>query len=73
MVEKLLKENKDTYIFENICYKEDSKIPLIEESAKLKIAEKLYKKGKQIIIKDEIQLINEVKKTYGNIFEYIII
>ena len=73
MVEKLLKENKDTHIFENICYKEDSKIPIIEESAKLKIAEKLYKKGKQIIIKDEIQLVNEVKKTYGNIFKYIII
>ena len=73
MVEKLLKENKDTYIFENICYKEDSKIPIIEESAKLKIAEKLYKKGKKIIIKDEIQLINEVKKEYGNIFEYIIV
>jgi len=73
MVEKLLKDNKDTYIFENICYKEDSKIPIIEESAKLKIAEKLFKKGKQIIIKDEIQLVNEVKKTYGNIFEYVIV
>jgi len=73
MVEKLLKENREEYIFENICYKEDSKIPIIEESAKLKIAEKLYKKGKQIIIKDEIQLVNEVKKTYGNIFKYIII
>ena len=27
----------------------------------------------QIIITDEIQLVNEVKKTYGNIFEYVII
>ena len=73
MVNNLLKQNKDKYIFENICYKENSKIPIIEESAKLKIAEKLYKKGKNIIIKDQIQLILEVKKQYGNIFEYIII
>ena len=46
MVEKLFKQNEEIYIFENICYKEDSKIPIIEESAKLKIAEKLYKKRK---------------------------
>ena len=71
--EQLLKQDKDSYIFTNVCYKEGSKIPIIEESAKLKIAEKLYKNGKKIIIKDEIQLINEVKKTYGNIFEYIIV
>ena len=45
MVEKLL-ENRKEYIFENICYKEDSKIPIIEESAKLKIAEKIHKKRK---------------------------
>jgi len=32
----------------------------------------LVKNGKKVIIKDEIQLINEVKKAYGNIFEYII-
>lgn len=73
MVNELLNKDKKEYVFENICYKENSKIPIIEESAKLKIAEKLYKKGKKIIIKDEIQLIEEVKKEYGNIFEYTII
>ena len=73
LTNKLLKENKDIYIFENICYKENSKIPIIEESAKIRIAYKLAKLGKHIIIKDEIQLINEVKKEYGNLFKYIII
>ena len=35
---QLLDKKLDKYIIENICYKEDSKIPIIEESAKLKIA-----------------------------------
>ena len=67
---QLLKQNKSEYIFENICYKETSKIPIIEESAKLKIAKNLVKLGKKVLIRDEIQLINEVKKEYGNLFRY---
>ena len=72
LTQKLLDENKEEYIIENVCYKEESKIPIIEESAKLKIAKNLVKAGKKVIIKDEIQLINEVKKEYGNMFNYII-
>jgi hypothetical protein len=46
-------------------------IPIIEESAKLKIAEILAKDyGRRVIIKDVAALISEVKKEYGNIFEY---
>ena len=73
LTQKLLDENKEIYIIENICYKENSKISIIEESAKLKIAKQLVEAGKKVIIKDEIQLINEVKKEYGKLFEYIII
>jgi UDPglucose 6-dehydrogenase len=73
LTQKLLQENREEYVIENICYKENSKIPIIEESAKLKIAIQLVKAGKKVIIKDEIQLINEVKKEYGNIFEYLIV
>jgi nucleotide sugar dehydrogenase len=73
LTQKLLDENKDEYTIENVCYKEGSKIPIIEESAKLQIAKKLVEKGKKVTIRDEIQLINEVKKEYGNIFNYNII
>ena len=41
LTQKLLDENKDEYVIENVCYKEDSKIPIIEESAKLQIAKRL--------------------------------
>lgn len=67
---QLLKNQQDVYVFENVCYKENSKIPIIEESAKLKIAKKLSNLGKNVIIKDVEDIILEVKKEYGNIFGY---
>lgn len=67
---QLLEENKDFYVIENVCYKENVLIPLIEESAKLKIAKYLVSQGKKVIIRDYYEIINEVKKEYGNIFEY---
>ena len=51
-------------------YKENSKIPIIEESAKLKIAANIARMGKKVIINDEVQLIDECKKEYGNLFCY---
>jgi len=65
------KENKQTpFIFENVCYKENSKIPIIEESAKLKIAYTIVKQGHIVIIRDTEEIINEVKKEYGSLFQY---
>jgi nucleotide sugar dehydrogenase len=71
--QQLLKENKEIYIFENVCYKENSKIPIIEESAKLKIAKKISKMGKLVLIRDIEDIILEVKKEYGNLFRYEIV
>jgi nucleotide sugar dehydrogenase len=72
-VNQMLCENKDSYTFENVCYKENSKIPIIEESAKLKIAKKLTTFGKQVTIKDTEDIILEVKKEYGVLFDYDIV
>jgi nucleotide sugar dehydrogenase len=70
---QLLKNEQDVYVFENVCYKENSKIPIIEESAKLKIAKNLSKLGKTVIIRDVQDIIIEVKKEYGNLFNYEIV
>ena len=72
-VNELLEQDLDVYSFEDVCYKPNCHIPLIEESAKLVIAKNLVKKGKKVIIRDFVQVINEVKKEYGNIFSYEII
>ena len=69
---QLLETNpQQNILLENVCYKENSKIPIIEESAKLKIATHLKKAGKTIIIKDTEEIIREVKKEYGSMFQYI--
>jgi len=57
----------------DVCYKQGSKIPIIEESARLKIAHCLVKSGYKVRIKDEMHLIKEVQKAFGNIFEYEVI
>ena len=69
-VDKLIKEDQDTYIIEDISYKENSHVPIIEESAKLKIAKELVKRGKKVIIKDLPHMIRVVKMEYGNLFSY---
>jgi UDPglucose 6-dehydrogenase len=64
-------KNLDFIEFENVCYKESKTVlPLIEESAKLKIAKKLKNLGKNVCIHDESEIIDEVKKEFGNLFEY---
>ena len=66
-----VKAKPDVYIFTNVCYKDNSKIPIIEESAKLKIAEYVAKEHKKrVIIRDVEVIINEVKKEYGTLFMY---
>ena len=70
---QLLEEDRDIYVIENVCYKDNSVIPLIEESAKLKIAKQLVLHGKPVIIKDTLAIINEVKKEFGTIFKYEIV
>jgi len=67
---QLLVKNRAEYVFENVCYKENSEIPLIEESAKLKIAKYIAKSGKPVIIRDRKEMVDEVKKEYGNLFSY---
>lgn len=57
-------------IFENVTYKENCSVPIIEESQKLVIAKALALKGYQIVIYDNPEIVEEVRKEYGNIFSY---
>lgn len=69
---ELFNENRDEYIFERVAYK-DTKVPIIENSTKLKIALLLSRAGKRIIIRDTPSIINEIKKKHGDIFQYEIV
>jgi UDPglucose 6-dehydrogenase len=68
--EQLLEENLDQYEFIDVVYKENTEVPIIEESAKLKIAEYIAKMGKEVVICDKQHIITEVMKEYGSTFIY---
>lgn len=70
--QELLNENREVYEFNDVSYKKNCKVPIIDESAKLLIAKKLANTGKKVLIKDIKCIIDEIKKEYGNIFEYVI-
>lgn len=70
MAASMLKENKDCYIFEDVNYKENCPVIIIEESQKLVVAELLAKKGKTVIIKDKSAVIEDVIGKYGSLFKY---
>lgn len=66
-----VKDDTVHYRFKDICYKPNTHIPIIEESAKLKIAEILVRKyNKPVVIQDYAHMISEVKKEYGTLFQY---
>eukprot|EP01116_Phalansterium_solitarium_P018076 TRINITY_DN4643_c0_g1_i1.p1 TRINITY_DN4643_c0_g1~~TRINITY_DN4643_c0_g1_i1.p1 ORF type:complete len:375 (+),score=115.07 TRINITY_DN4643_c0_g1_i1:119-1243(+) len=70
MVEALLAENKEVYEFEDVTYKENCAVPIIEESQKLIVARLLTQKGKKVLIRDRAIVIQEVQREYGNVFQY---
>lgn len=65
-----LKNSKEPIVFNYITYKDDSYI--LEESQKLKLALLLEEYGCQVIIKERQNVIDILKKTYNNRFNYVV-
>jgi len=70
MVDSLIAENRDVYVFEDVTYKDHCAVPIIEESQKLTVARLLQQKGKKVLIRDRAIVIQEVQREYGNVFQY---
>jgi len=66
----LFTKDLPSYLFEDIRYKENCPVPIIEESQKLVIAEILANRGKQVIISDTEDVISKIKKEYKGKFQY---
>jgi nucleotide sugar dehydrogenase len=73
MADRLLSEDRELYIFNDVAYKDRCAVPIIEESQKLAVAAKLADTGKRICIADTEAIINEVQRVFGTAFEYQII
>ncbi len=71
MADQLIKSNLDNYIFEDVNYKDNCPVIIIEESQKLAVAEILAKRGYSVTIRDRAAVITEVQQKYGNLFKYV--
>lgn len=71
MVETLLKQNKETYVFEDVAYKPQCPVTIIEESQPIEVAKLVAKAGKRVIIKDRKPIVDAVKLEFGSLFEYV--
>ena len=70
MTNQLLAEAKDEYTFENVTYKENCLVPIIEESQKLEVAAGLASRGMRVVIRDNKIVCDLVSQKYGTLFEY---
>lgn len=70
MLKQLLAENCSEYVFENVTYKDNCTVPIIEESQKLVIAACLARAGKCVLIRDSATVIEKVQQAYGSLFKY---
>ena len=70
LIIQLDNDKSKSFIVNGCGYKEPCAIPIIEESAKLKIAREIAKRGYTVIISDTKPMLDLVRQEYGNIFQY---
>ena len=70
MTESLLKEKKTVFEFEDVTYKPNCAVPMIDKSPKLEVALALAREGRQVKIRDRPAVVLEVMKEYGDLFIY---
>ena len=70
MVEELSLTDEYVFTFENVTYKPNCAVPMIDKSPKLEVACALARAGKHVKIVDRVEVVIEVMKEYGNLFTY---
>lgn len=70
MTQQLLKEHCSEYLFEDVSYKSNCPVPIIERSQKLEVAKRLAKRGQSVVICDSQEVLDQVSKEFGSIFIY---
>jgi nucleotide sugar dehydrogenase len=70
MARKLLQEQRDVYLFQDVCYKPGCSVPIIENSQVLAVAERIAHRGAKVIITDSNLVLEKVRQEYGDLFFY---
>ena len=71
MAQNYLSQNKDTYVFQNVAYKEPCDVPITEESAKILVAVRIAKAGKKVILRDKPHILEDAKRMFGKEADFI--
>ena len=71
MAQKFIDLNLDEYRFEDVSYKPNSPVPIIDASQKLAVAQKVAAQGKRVVLVDSSEVLNLVRRQYGDLFEYV--
>ncbi len=72
MAKKCLLENLDEYVFEDVSYKPNSPVAIIEASQKLLVAKIVAEHGKKVTLVDKKSVISLVQEKYGDLFTYVV-
>ena len=70
MANELNKSGLDEFTFEDVNYKDNCNVVILEESQKLEVASRLVKRGKKVIIEDKADVVDAVKQKFGSVFDY---
>jgi len=69
--QSISRDEDGSYIFDGVTFKDNSPVPIIEESQKLEVARILVTRHhKKVVIRDTPVTIKEVRKKYGTLFVY---
>jgi hypothetical protein len=69
-IDKLLESDIKEITISGVTYKENCRVPIIEESQKLVIAKKLAESGVKVTVEDYPNILHNVMLEYGNLFTY---
>ena len=69
-LEKGMLSRDETIEFHDVTYKPNCAVPMIDHSPKLEVARELAQRGRKVKIVDRFDVVLEVMKKYGNLFEY---
>ena len=52
------------YVFEDVAYKSNCPVPIIEQSQKLEVARLVAAAGKRVVIRDRRDIVDAIRKEY---------
>ena len=71
MAKQFIEQGLEEYVFEDISYKSNCPVKIIENSQKLRVAELVAKEGKRVVVVEQPDVIQLVREKFGDLFTYI--